>query len=302
MVIFDGITTAAVREKLVKTEVESLAASGIHIAIGAIVFREDAGSQLYTRLKSEAAARVGIQYIPQQFSITDSIDLIGQQITSFNSDNRITGIIIQKPTKRIWHSAQHQQGIAESELDQRAYDAWWKSLTAAIDPQKDVDGLHPDTLLAIADGTWERGRHVLPATCQAVVDILEEHCKTLQQTKVIIIGKSDLLGTPLAYYLKNRGVTAELLRRVDLEERMKNGSKLLDADVVVSATGVENLVNGDMIKDGVIIIDVGEPRPDVNQKSVSALASFITPVPGGVGPMTVVSLLANAVKLAQHNL
>ena len=299
MIIFDGITTASHTEILISEQVQALAAFGKEVVIGAVVFREDAGSQLYTRLKSEAAAGVGIQYHAEQFSITDSLSEIVARIQAFNSDSKITGIIIQKPTKKIWYTAQVANGVQEFQLDQKGFDTWWKTLTSAIALKKDVDGLHPQTLSAIEQNTWQEKGCVLPATCQAVVAILDGHINLLQQAKVVIIGKSDLLGIPLCFVLKNRGVAVELLRKVDLEGRMKNGQMLLDADVIVSATGVEKLITGEMIKEGAVVIDVGEPRPDVDFESVATKACFITPVPGGVGPMTVVSLLANAVRLAQ---
>ena len=126
------------------------------------------------------------------------------------------------------------------------------------------------------------------------------------QEKTIIIGKSDLLGIPLYYELLRRGENSqesqqkiELIASQELKERMQSGQKLLDASIVISATGIKNLITGDMVSAGVTVIDVGEPKPDVDFVSVSPKASFITPVPGGVGPMTVISLLENCADLAR---
>jgi 5,10-methylene-tetrahydrofolate dehydrogenase/methenyl tetrahydrofolate cyclohydrolase len=332
MIIFDGIRTAADKEHSLRAEVAALRESGTTIAIGAVVFSEDAGSQLYTRLKREAAARVGITYIPHQFSITDSLSAISAQIQTLNKDAKITGIIIQKPTKRIWQAAFDQANrhtltaesgtflhespeegsrsesnnekkeVRDHSVDSAGFATWWNTLTAQIDPKKDVDGLHPSTLAAIAAGTWQEQGRVLPATCQAALEIMELAATVVEDSatgKVLIVGKSDLLGIPLYGVLKSQGREVELLKRKDLEERVALGQWLIDGAVVVSATGVQGLIGSEMVRDGVVLIDVGEPKADVNFNAIAAKAAFLTPVPGGVGPMTVVCLLENAVKLCK---
>lgn len=289
MTIFQGQQYAGEKEDQLQANVRELSRKGQQITIAAILFVEDVGSQLYTRLKSEAAARVGISYLQKPFSITDSVESISEKISELNADAVVTGIIIQKPTKKIWNA--HNIGD---------FNEWWMKLVSQLSLEKDVDGLHPQTLAAIADGNWiEQGR-VLPATCQAVVEILEKNTTALQQSKVLILGKSDLLGTPLYYYLSHKNCSVELLRRTEIEERMQDGRKFFDAAILVCATGIPGLVTGDAISPGVVIVDVGEPRGDVNALSVTEKATFLTPVPGGVGPMTVVCLLENAVKLASR--
>ncbi len=300
MIIFDGIRTAADKELALVTQVAELCAAGKQVTIGAIVFTQDAGSKLYTRLKREAAERVGIAYVPQLFSITDPVEQIRTQIQKFNTDAEITGIIIQKPTKKIWQEALEQTKVNTLTYESADFSTWWTALTSQIDPKKDVDGLHPSTLAAIAENTWQEQGRVLPATCQAVLEIIEMAeavVGSLPSGKIAIVGKSDLLGTPLYDVLRNQGREVVLLTRKGLEQRMLEGQRLLDAGVVVSATGVAGLITADLVQEGVVVVDVGEPRPDVDTTSIKEKAAFLTPVPGGVGPMTVVSLLENAVKL-----
>lgn len=294
MKIFDGVTVASQKEQALTQQVAALSAQGVQLKVAAIVFAEDAGSQLYTRLKQEAAERVGISYQPFVFSITDPVAKVSETVQVLNDDKTVTGIIIQKPTKKVW--AQQQSPTVEVSQ----YTDWWRSLTTQIAPHKDVDGLHPSTLAAIEAGTWQEQGRVLPATCQAVLDIMTRLPDELQslQAKVLIIGKSDLLGTPLYGVLKEQGRAVELLTKKDLAARQADGRLLLDAKVIVSATGVLGLITGELISEGVALIDVGEPRPDIDRASVGDKPSFITPVPGGVGPMTVSCLLENALKLA----
>lgn len=298
MIIFDGNAQAALKESKLKT---SAAVIQQPVGIAAVLFSEDSGSRLYTSLKHDAAHRVGMTYRVKTFSIADPIDKVRAAIQELNEDSTVTGIIIQKPTKRVW--ATHQP--KESQL---SFNSWWQSLVSMIELTKDVDGLHPQTLAAVAQGEWRESGAVLPATCQAVLEIIELALVAVVETeslsttaisaqKVLIIGKSDLLGNPLYHVLRHLGADVELLTRKDFQERCNDGRKLHDADIVVSATGQKHLVTGDLLRKNCIVIDVGEPQPDVDRASVADTASFLTPVPGGVGPMTVVSLLENAITL-----
>lgn len=310
MIVFDGNTTALKKELTLQQEVSGLA---IKPQIAAIFFEEDAGSRLYSRLKREAAERVGMKYQLHQFSLKDTVENILLTIDSLNKNESVTGIIIQKPTQSVWAiSLGMEQG---SEL-KKVYSNWWKQLVSAIALEKDVDGLHPVTLSAIENGSWQEQGRVLPATCQAVIEILSSYfgnienavvdakngdfvraLQPLKEMKIIILGKSDLLGKPLYYYLHNLGCKPEMIGKKELMQKVEQGIRLRDADVIVSATGNHNLITGELVKEGVVIIDVGEPRPDVEFASVKDKAAFITPVPGGVGPMTVVCLLENALRL-----
>jgi len=308
MIIFNGNQLAQNREEQLKQRVVS-DFTGQKLVIAAVLFKEDAGSRLYTKLKAEAAARVGIGYHSYEFSLSDSIKTIQTKIEELNNNPDITGIIIQKPWRKTWVTAQNTQEGIDKNTQREQFAVWWNSLTATISQKKDVDGLHPQTIENIKEGIWQEKGNVLPATCQAVLTILEEaelqlknktNNQNFTKDKYLILGKSDLLGIPLFYELQRQEKNVTMLASEELQERMLSGQKLLDGTVVVSATGRKNLVTGDMVSQNVVVIDVGEPRGDIEVASVAQKASFITPVPGGVGPMTVISLLENCMQLASR--
>jgi methylenetetrahydrofolate dehydrogenase (NADP+) / methenyltetrahydrofolate cyclohydrolase len=290
-IIFDGYALARNREILLKKKVDDLALAGKKLKIDAILFVEDQGSQLYTRLKKEAGARVGINYEVHSFSLYDEVGKIQQKIEQLNRNGEVTGIIIQKPWTHLWLEANHGK---KSKHD---FDEWWQSLTSIINENKDVDGLHPATLKSIQAGNWQEKNKVLPATARAVLEILQVAEVDFSKAKITIIGRSDLLGRPLFYELKNKKCEVEMIGTKELNARIEQQIYLRNSDVIISATGRSKLVTGEMVKDGAVVIDVGEPQPDVDFETVAPKARFITPVPGGVGPMTVVSLLENCVGL-----
>lgn len=290
MIIFDGNQFAKEKEEVLRRQVEELAERGVRLKIAAVLFSEDSGSLLYTQKKQQAANRVGIEYQAYQFSMTDSIEEVTQQIESLNNDVSVTGIIIQKPTRVTYNS------VVEKNTKQKlSFQDWWQLLTSKIVLNKDVDGLHPQTLQAVKNNTWREKGFVLPATARAVLQIMKSAQLQLEDKKVIILGKSDILGQPLFYELQNQGVAVEMIGSKELKKRIDQGLSLFDADVIVSATGRHHLINGSMIQAGVTLIDVGEPLPDIDLQTVQDKAAFITPVPGGVGPVTVVCLLENCV-------
>lgn len=305
MIIFDGDNLASTYEIILKQEVAILRAQGTKLKIAAILFAEDKGSQLYTQLKSEAAARSGIDYEVFEFSLTENIEKVEQKLQELNQDPVVTGIIIQKPWRKTWAKVKGINQTKGQKAVRLAFNAWWQFLTSRLASQKDVDGLHPSTLTTVKANTWRQQHKVLPATAKAVFTILDKAFSELKispaqqrQQQILILGRSDIVGQPVFYELKNQGFQAKMLTQDDVSQRLNSSKKLIDADIIISATGVKHLITGEMVKEGVIIIDVGEPHPDVELKSMKAKAAFITPVPGGVGPMTVVSLLKNCVTIA----
>ncbi|MBI2009998.1 MAG: bifunctional 5,10-methylenetetrahydrofolate dehydrogenase/5,10-methenyltetrahydrofolate cyclohydrolase [Candidatus Chisholmbacteria bacterium] len=278
-VVFDGNAYAAEKERELR---ELVAKLGRPLKLVSVVIGDDPASHLYVRLKGEAAQRMGIQFDKVEWHIAHStwhIDQLVEKIRVFNADPTVTGVMVQLPLPL--------------EIRERTVE-----VLDAIEPKKDVDGLTSTNLRLIQEGE----PRVLPATVKAVVSILESVISNRQSViseyltgkNVVVVGRSRVLGQPLAAELRRLGgeVTVAHTQTPDLK------SVTREAEVLVSATGKAGLITGEMVRDGAVVIDVGEPKGDVEFASVKEKASFITPVPGGVGPMTVVSLLENVVEAA----
>jgi methylenetetrahydrofolate dehydrogenase (NADP+)/methenyltetrahydrofolate cyclohydrolase len=300
-IILDGYKLAEQHRKQLEQKTLLLRAQGLPPVVAAVLFVEDAGSTLYTELKRQMAESLGVGYQVYSFSIKDPIELAIKKIHELNQDNQVSGIIVQKPWRQTWLTAKQLKPDEGNLL----FRQWWWQLVTAINLRKDVDGLHPKTLDSIQHGTWQKEGKVLPATCKAVVELLKaafnttklfEHLRQ-KHFKTVILGKSDLLGQPLFALLQSEECSAEMIGSQELNERIAQKKFLKDADIIVSATGRAGLITGEMVKEGVVAIDVGEPKGDLDFASVATKAAVITPVPGGVGPMTVVSLMENAVEL-----
>jgi methylenetetrahydrofolate dehydrogenase (NADP+)/methenyltetrahydrofolate cyclohydrolase len=309
MIIFDGKQLAEEKELQLKERVAVLAAQGKKLKIAAVLFAEDAGSIIYTRLKKEAAERIGIEYQVDTFSLKSGVEEIMTHIHKLNDDASITGIIIQKPWRQTWEAVSMVYGSPQDV--RQAFGAWWILLTSQIELSKDVDGLHPKTLAAIDTGDWKENGRVMPATAAAVFTILKQAAQKLDgveesefwqwlaQKKVAVLGKSDIVGKPIYFELKSHQIDVEMLGSAELKRKVEQQKALFDKDIIISATGRKHLITTELVSDNTIFIDVGEPQPDMDQASLAEKASFLTPVPGGVGPLTVVSLLENAVTLVK---
>ena len=263
-----------------------------------MLFAEDEAGRLYARLKGKAAIRVGIEVDAQLASLADNIQGLAGQVEELSRRADLDAVMVQKPAKSVWLSSRGQR-LGEP------FNIWWQMLTMAIDQKKDVDCLTQVNLQKVYAGEWQ----ILPATVKAVLSILEialkmeegsltvrggEYGKLLEGVKTAVVGRSDIVGRPLAAVLTQAGAEVSLCgsKTEDL------GVYTCPSNIVVSATGVANLIHEDLIGPGSIVIDVGSPKGDVDFEAVKASAAFITPVPGGVGPMTVVSLLENMVELS----
>lgn len=238
-----------------------------------IVAGDNPASHLYVNLKGQAARRIGISF--EKFEIRNSkpetIKEIIKLINDLNNDESVTGIMVQLPLPASL------QGQA-------------LKVVGAIAAEKDVDGLTgKGRFLARRTGL---GRLTfLPATVKAILDILGEMKVDVVGRKVVVVGRSAVVGKPLAEELVRRGarVTVAHSQTGDL------GAVTRKAEILISATGKPGLIIPDMVKPGAVVIDVGEPKGDVDE-GVREVASWVTPVPGGVGPVTVACLLENVVE------
>jgi len=259
----------------IQTEVATEAARLGELELATVLVGEDDASQIYLGHKQEAARAVGIAARDVRLAAdTSEAEVLGL-VERLSNDDAIDGVLVQLPLPRP---------IDEARIVQ------------AIDPSKDVDGLHP-----LNAGHLFLGRPTLvPATPLGIMALLEEYGVTLPGAKAVVIGRSALVGRPLAalFLSADASVTVCHSRTRHLEEHTRS------ADVLVAATGQPGLVGASMVKEGAVVVDVGITRTpeglrgDVDP-AVDSVASLLTPVPGGVGPLTVAMLLRNTVQAAR---
>ena len=246
------------------------------IGLATIQVGEDEASAIYLARKHEAAADVEIVAVDRKLQHDTSEDALLAEIGELNENDEIDGILVQLPLPRHIHEAR---------------------VIAAIDPVKDVDGLHPFNA-----GHLYLGRPTLvPATPLGVMALLAEHKIRIEGARAVVVGRSALVGKPVALLLLQENATVSICHtRTDDLERYT-----LDADVLVVAAGRPEIVTADMVKSGSAVVDVGINRTenglvgDVDPDAATH-AAFITPVPGGVGPMTIAMLLQNTVRAARY--
>ncbi|MBI3396959.1 bifunctional 5,10-methylenetetrahydrofolate dehydrogenase/5,10-methenyltetrahydrofolate cyclohydrolase [Candidatus Woesebacteria bacterium] len=267
-IIFDGRLFAKEGEEKLRRAVLNLGKRGIKPKLVTILIGDNPGSVLYVNLKKKAAERIGA--IAEVITLRSDIDEVGLRgiIKKYNFESSVHGIMVQLPLPT---------GLKDKT----------KEILNEIDSQKDIDGLRINSTF-------------VPATVKAILMILEDAFRDLnidknkrekKIKKVVVVGSSGMVGAALVKLLAKleypvRGIDIETK---EISEITKN------ADILVSATGVVGLVDVDMVKEGTIVIDVGSPYGDVDFENVSKKASFITPVPGGIGPVTILSLLDNLI-------
>ena len=237
---------------------------------------DDPASEVYVRNKRKACEAAGMRSIHHELAAETTQDDVAALIQELNADPEVTGILLQLPVP--------------PQID-------GDEMTGLIDPLKDVDGLTP-----INAGLLSQGREALVAcTPSGVMELLKEAGVELKGAEAVVVGRSKLVGKPVVQLLlaEDATVTTAHSRTRDLAEVCRR------ADVLVAAVGVPRLVNADMVKPGAVVIDVGINRVeeglvgDVDFDAVKEKAAAITPVPGGVGPMTIAMLLANTMKAAR---
>lgn len=266
-IIFDGRQYSEAKKVELKQKVAKLARSGKYPCMASLYQSSDPGSALYTRLKKQAAESVGIRFIDYDIEGKAKDEII-TLIKQINEDNLVQGILVQKPSGSNDFSSPD-----------------WSEIVTAIDPYKDIDGLTPENLGLLTIGT----PRFIPATVKAVLTVIEKSGIVLTGKKVVIIGASEILGKPLSMILTDKGATVSILHSAT--HNVSNYTA--GADLLVSATGNPGLIGAKDIKNGAVVIDVGAPKGDVKTEEVVNKASFLSPVPGGVGPVTISCLLEN---------
>lgn len=276
--IICGKTVSAAKRLDIKNRVEELKNKGVTTGLAVIIVGNNSASRVYVNNKKKACEEVGIESfefaLPEETTQEELLNLIDK----LNNDSKVDGILCQLPLP--------------SHIDEQA-------VINSIDPKKDVDAFHPENVghIMIGDYTF------LPCTPAGIMEMLKFYNIDVKGKKCVVIGRSNIVGKPMAMLLLKENGTVEICH--SRTEKLKE--ETLTADILVAAVGKAYFVTEDMVKEGAVVIDVGMNRNDegklcgdVDFESVKEKASFITPVPGGVGPMTITMLLENTVRAAAH--
>lgn len=289
MIVIDGKEVAAALRKEIAAEVAQIVADGgkkPHLV--AILVGEDGASQTYVGHKEKCCAEVGFESTIIRMPAETTEETLLEQIEKLNADAGVDGFIVQLPLPKH---------ISEQKVIE------------AIDPRKDVDGFHPVNTGRMVSGLPS----YLPATPDGILSLLKYYNIETAGKHCVVIGRSNIVGRPMANLLSQKGwdctVTITHSRTKDLAKVVAS------ADIVIAAIGIAEFVTADMIKPGAVVIDVGITRVasdktksgwkllgDVKYDEVAPLCSYITPVPGGVGPMTIISLMKNTLKAGKREI
>lgn len=244
-----------------------------------ILVGEDPASELYVGLKKKAAEKIGINSTVLTYPQDSSEEIILDKIEELNNDKNVHGILVQLPLPKH---------ISEQKIIQ------------AISPKKDADGITPENIGRISIGVEP---YAYPCTPKGILRLLDEYNIDLDGKHVVVVGRSNIVGKPVAQMMLNRNATVTICH-----SHTKNLDNIIKtADVVLSAVGKYKIIRKEMCNVGVVVVDVGTSKidnktfGDVDFENVSGLASYITPVPGGVGPMTIASLMENVLELFELN-
>jgi methylenetetrahydrofolate dehydrogenase (NADP+)/methenyltetrahydrofolate cyclohydrolase len=274
--ILDGKSLAAAVRANVKQSVAALAARGLRPGLAVIVAGDDPASRVYVRNKTRACEETGVRSTQFEYASSVSEKELLERVAALNADPAVHGILIQLPLPR------------QIDTDR---------VLEAVSPRKDVDGFHPSNLGALLAGRPK----VVPCTPAGVMRLIEHAGVPLAGRSAVVIGRSSIVGKPLALLLLQKDATVTIChsRSKNIEMETKH------ADILIAATGHAKLVGAAMVKPGACVIDVGVNRladgslaGDVDFAAVKDVAGWITPVPGGVGPMTIAMLLENCLKAA----
>ena len=277
MKILDGKAVSLKVKESVKVRADELKKFGVEPTLAVVLVGEDKASQTYVRAKEKACNEYGIKSVAHRLSENTTQNELLALINVLNLDDSIHGILVQLPLPK--------------HIDTNV-------VLAAIDPRKDVDGFHAVNVGKLVSGL----DGFVPCTPLGVMEILKEYGIDVAGLNAVVIGRSNIVGKPMANLLLNASATVTVThsKTKDLKEVCKN------ADLIVAAIGKPFFLKADMVKDGAVVVDVGINRlddgklvGDVDFDEVAPKCSYITPVPGGVGPMTIAMLLNNTILAAQ---
>ena len=275
--ILDGKALAAEIRSEVKTQVAALAEKGVSTALAVILVGDDSASQVYVRNKIKVCADTGIRSLEFRMPAETTQQQLLAKIAELNADENVDGILVQLPLPKQINA---------------------DAVISAIAPAKDVDGFHVANAGALVTGK----QGFVPCTPFGVMRLIEKSGVNPRGKSAVIVGRSNIVGKPMALLLlaADATVTVTHSRTPDLSAVTRN------ADILVAAVGRAKLIKADMVKPGAVVIDVGMNRDetgklcgDVDFAEVKEIAGSITPVPGGVGPMTIAMLMQNTVLAAQ---
>lgn len=261
----------------VALEVQELKQKGITPGLAVVIVGDDPASRTYVNNKKKACAETGIYSEEYALPASTTQQELMNLVARLNEKNDIHGILVQSPLP--------------NGLDEEA-------VVEAINPQKDVDAFHPSNVGRIMIGNY----HFLPCTPAGVIELLKSEHIEISGKNCVVLGRSNIVGKPMAMLLLHNNGTVTICH-----SKTKNMSEICKcADILIAAVGKPNFVTADMVKPGAVVIDVGINRNengklcgDVDFSAVEPIASYITPVPGGVGPMTIAMLLKNTVAAAK---
>lgn len=277
MNIIDGKAVSKKVKEDVKAECEQLKAKGVTPGLAVIIVGDDPASQVYVHNKEVACEACGFYSVKYALTAETTQEELNALIDKLNKDDKINGILCQLPLP--------------SHLDD-------KEVINRIDPLKDVDAFHPVNVGAIMIGDY----NYLPCTPAGVMELVHSTGVDVSGKKAVVMGRSNIVGKPMAMLLLHENATVEITH-----SRTQNLADITkEADILVAAIGKAKFVKADMVKDGAVVIDVGMNRDengklcgDVDFEDVKDKCSFITPVPGGVGPMTIAMLMKNTLTAAK---
>lgn len=284
MILLDGKQTADQVKLEIAEKVKSIVEkSGKRPHLAAILVGNDGASQTYVGHKEKACAQVGFKSTLLRFDSTITQELLISEIKKINEDKDIDGLIVQLPLPK--------------HIDEQA-------IIEAIDPKKDVDGFHPENVGRMVIGLPS----FVSATPDGIMELLARYEIDTKGKHCVILGRSNIVGRPMSNLLSQKSSPGDCTVTMCHSRTKDIKSHTLQADIIVAALGVPEFLKGDMVKEGAVVIDVGITRVEADTKTgfrlvgdvkfdeVAPKCSYITPVPGGVGPMTIVSLLKNTLK------